>query len=141
HPDVKYPIVYDEGHFSLRAPGGFTPPGASAPSGGRGGGRGGAGGSFSNYWLSDTTPRVIIATLQHPSPYYDDSYGVNSANNGPYGDAITQELIPAIEKQFRAIGTPWSRLLTGGSTGGWMSLAHQLMYRDFCGGTWCLCPG
>ena len=44
---------------------------------------------------------MILVTLQHPSPYYDDSYGVNSANNGPYGDAIMQELIPAVETQFR----------------------------------------
>jgi hypothetical protein len=118
HPGVKYPVVYDEGHFSLRAPGG----GANA------------------YWLADSTPRMILVSLQHPSPYYDDSYGVNSANNGPYGDAITQELIPAVEKQFRVIGQPWARLLTGGSTGGWISLAHQVLYPDFYGGTWSLCP-
>ena len=53
---------------------------------------------------------MILVTLQHPSPYYDDSYGVNSANNGPYGDAIMQELIPAVETQFRvdprAVGAP-----------------------------------
>ena len=72
---------------------------------------------------------MILVTLQHPSPYYDDSYGVNSANNGPYGDAITKELIPAIETKFRALGEPWARLLTGGSTGGWISLAHQVLYR------------
>ncbi len=48
-------------------------------------------------------PRVIWVSLQHPSPYYDDSYGVNSANNGPYGDAIMQELMPAVESQFRVI--------------------------------------
>jgi len=118
HPDVKYPVVYDEGHFSLRAPAG-----------------GGTG-----FWLADSTPRVILVTLQHPSPYYDDSYGVNSANNGPYGDAIMQELIPAVESRFRVIGQPWARLLTGGSTGGWISLAHQVMYPDFYGGTWSLCP-
>ena len=117
HPDVKYPIIYDEGHFSLGAP---RLPAA--------------------YWNADGTPRVIIATLQHPSPYYDDSYGVNSANNGPYGDAIMQELIPAIETRFRVIGQPWARLLTGGSTGGWISLAKQVMYPDFYGGTWSLCP-
>ena len=46
---------------------------------------------------------MIYVTLQHPSPYYDDSYGVNSANNGPYGDAILQELIPAIETRFRVM--------------------------------------
>ncbi len=118
HPDVKYPVVYSEGHFSLRAPGVGASP----------------------YWNADGTPRVIIVTLQHPSPYYDDSYGVNSANNGPYGDAIMQELIPAVETRFRVIGQPWARLLTGGSTGGWISLAKQVMYPDFYGGTWSLCP-
>ncbi len=118
HPDVKYPVVYSEGHFSLRAPGvGSTP-----------------------YWNADGTPRMIIVTLQHPSPYYDDSYGVNSANNGPYGDAIMQELIPEVEKKFRVIGQPWARLLTGGSTGGWISLAKQVFYPEFYGGTWSLCP-
>ena len=127
HPDVRYPIVYDEGHFSLRAPGGF-------------GDTTGRGAAFSRYWQSDSAPRMILVTLQHPSPYYDDSYGVNSANNGPYGDAITQELIPAVEGKFRALGTPWARLLTGGSTGGWISLAHQVLYPDFYGGTWSLCP-
>ena len=53
-------------------------------------------------------PRMIYVTLQHPSPYYDDSYGVNSANNGPFGDAIMQELIPAVEievpRHSRAVG-------------------------------------
>jgi hypothetical protein len=135
HPDVKYPVVYSEGHFSLGAPGGFRLPGTQQPSG-----RGGRGGGFSEYWLADSTPRVILVTLQHPSPYYDDSYGVNSENNGPYGDAIQQELLPAVETQFRVIREPWARLLTGGSTGGWISLAHQVMYPDTYGGTWSLCP-
>lgn len=127
HPDVRYPVVYDEGHFSLRPPGGF-------------GDTSGRGASFTRYWQSDSAPRMLLVTLQHPSPYYDDSYGVNSANNGPFGDAITQELIPAVEHSFRALGTPWARLLTGGSTGGWISLAHQVFYPDFYGGTWSLCP-
>ena len=118
HPDARYPVVYSEGHFSPRAPAvGSTP-----------------------YWNMDGTPRMIIVTLQHPSPYYDDSYGVNSANNGPFGDAIMQELIPAVESRFRVIGQPWARLLTGGSTGGWISLAKQVMYPDFYGGVWSLCP-
>ncbi|MEO7217428.1 MAG: alpha/beta hydrolase-fold protein [Gemmatimonadaceae bacterium] len=126
HPDVKYPVVYDEGHFSTGAPGGF--------------GRTGAAGAFTKYWLADGTPRVILVTLQHPSPYYDDSYGVNSANNGPYGDAIMKELLPAVETRFRVKREKWARLLTGGSTGGWISLAHQVMYPDTYGGTWSLCP-
>lgn len=134
HPGVKYPIVYDEGHFSLGAPGGF------GGGRGRGAGRGAGQQSFTDYWQADGTPRMLLVTVQHPSPYYDDSYGVNSANNGPYGDAIVKELIPAVESKFRAIGQPYARLLTGGSTGGWISLAHQVFYPDFYGGTWSLCP-
>jgi hypothetical protein len=127
HPDVRYPVVYSHGHFSLRAPGGF-------------GDTASRGADFTRYWQSDTAPRMILVTLQHPSPYYDDSYGVNSANNGPFGDAIIQELIPAVESRFRVIREPWARLLTGGSTGGWISLAHQVFYPDFYGGVWSLCP-
>ncbi len=120
HPGVKYPIVYSEGHFSLNPPGGTRQAGGAAdPSPG---------------------PKLIWVSLQHPSPYYDDSYGVNSANNGPYGDAIMQELIPAVESRVRAIREPWARILTGGSTGGWIALAHQIFYPDFYGGTFALCP-
>jgi hypothetical protein len=82
---------------------------------------------------------MILVTLQHPSPYYDDSYGVNSENNGPYGDAITKELMPAVETKFRVLREPWARLRTGGSTGVWISLAHQVFYPDLYGGTWSLC--
>ena len=62
--------------------------------------------------MADGTPRFIYVTLQHPSPYYDDSYGVNSENNGPYGDAIMQELLPAVETKFRVIREPWARMLS-----------------------------
>ena len=123
HPNVKYPIIYTHGHFPRGAGGG----------GGRG--RGAAAGP-----ALGPAPRVINVSFQHPSPYYDDSYGVNSANNGPYGDAIMQELIPAVETRFRVIREPWARILTGGSTGGWISLAHQIFYPDFYGGVFSLCP-
>jgi hypothetical protein len=65
---------------------------------------------------------------------------VNSENVGPYGDAITQELIPYVEKQFRGIGQPWARSVYGGSTGGWESLASQVFYPDFYNGAWVFCP-
>jgi S-formylglutathione hydrolase FrmB len=90
---------------------------------------------FRKMWLADDTPRMIIVYLDGDGPY-GDSYQINSANNGPYGDALTQELIPNIEKQFRAAGTPQSRFLTGGSTGGWVSLALQIFYPDYFNGTW-----
>ncbi len=79
---------------------------------------------------------MIGVTFQHPTPYFDDSYAVNSANNGPYGDAIMQELIPYLEEHFRIIRQPWARALIGGSTGGWESLALQLYHPEFFGGTW-----
>jgi len=60
--------------------------------------------------------RMLIIEIQHANPYYDDSYAVKSANLGPDGDAITHELIPAIEQQFRGLGEGWARFLYGGST-------------------------
>jgi hypothetical protein len=83
---------------------------------------------------------MIIIEIQHANPFYDDSYAVNSANLGPYGDAITYELIPQIEKQFRGIGKGWARFLYGGSTGGWEALAVQMMYPDEYNGCWAACP-
>ena len=91
-------------------------------------------------WVKDGFPRMIAVTLQHPTPYFDDSYAVNSVNVGPYGDAILQELIPEIEKRFRIIRQPWARLLDGGSTGGWEALALQIFHPDFFGGVWSYCP-
>jgi hypothetical protein len=91
-------------------------------------------------WAGVGFPRVIIVTIQHANPYYDDSYAVNSANLGPYGDAITYELIPYIEAHYRAIGEPWARTLYGGSTGGWEALAAQIFYPDEYNGAWANCP-
>ena len=95
---------------------------------------------FSKAWLSDGFPRMIAVTFQHPTPYFDDSYAVNSVNNGPYGDAIMQELIPEVEKRFRVIREPYARILSGGSTGGWEAAALQIFHPDFFGGAWSLLP-
>jgi hypothetical protein len=65
---------------------------------------------------------------------------VNSANLGPYGDAITYELVPHIEKQFRAIGQGWARVMYGGSTGGWEAMAAQIFYPDEYNGAYIACP-
>lgn len=119
HPSVKYPVIYKQGHFSTR------PPYRHGPR---------------SEWMSDDFPRMLAVTIQHPTPYFDDSYAVNSANNGPYGDAIHQELIPEIERRFRAIPASWARVLTGGSTGGWEAAALQIFYPDFYGGAWIFAP-
>jgi len=134
NPDVYYPVNYIQGHFSTRAPHGFREGNAGSTISRRGGS------SMSDFWKSDDCPRMIAVTFQHPCPYYDDSYVVNSPNVGPYDDAIMKELIPRVEEEFRIIKEPWARILSGGSTGGWISYAMQVFHPDFFGGTYSLCP-
>jgi len=129
HPQAHYPLIVMQGHFSRGLGIGFsTVPGV------------GQGYKLYQDWIAGRMPRVIIMTIQHPTPYFDDSYAVNSANAGPYGDAITQELIPYVERQFRGIGQGWARAVYGGSTGGWEAMASQVFYPDFYNGAWVFCP-
>lgn len=95
---------------------------------------------FYKDWIGPDFPRVIIIEIQHANPYYDDSYAVNSANLGPYGDALTYELIPFIEQKFRGLGAGWARFLYGGSTGGWEALAAQIFYPEEYNGCFAACP-
>lgn len=82
--------------------------------------------------------RVLLVRVQTPNPFFDDSYAVNSANIGPYGDALTYELIPLIEQRFRGIGEGWARGTYGGSTGAWSALAVQVKYpREYNGAIAC----
>lgn len=149
HPNARYPLVIFHGHFPADF-GGFreTPPDPNLKP------------DFSERfklagynrivqehaykfyqeWTGPNFPRMIIIEIQHANPYYDDSYAVNSANLGPYGDAITYELVPFIEKQFRGIGKGWARFMYGGSTGGWEALAAQIFYPDEYNGAWGACP-
>jgi hypothetical protein len=94
---------------------------------------------FRQNWQADDTPRLILLQLDGAGPN-GDPYYINSANNGPFGDALVQELIPHVEARFRAIGQPRGRVLNGNSTGGWVSLALQVFYSDFFNGTWSSCP-
>ena len=94
---------------------------------------------FRKTWLAKETPRLILVQLDGAGPY-GDPYQINSANSGPYGDAIIQELIPHIEARFRALGSSGARVLSGTSTGGWVALALQVFYPDFFNGAWSSCP-
>ncbi|MEX6632290.1 hypothetical protein [Hyphococcus lacteus] len=149
HPEAKFPLAIFHGHFPADF-GGFrtTPPDPDAEC------------VYSarfdldcynhveqqeaydfyKQWISEDMPRMLIAEIDHSNPYYDDSYAVNSENIGPYGDAITYELIPAIEKELRGIGEGWSRFLYGGSTGGWEALGVQVKYPDEYNGAFAACP-
>ena len=143
-PARRYPAVYIQGHFGLGAPFGFTDqPGTETAEGRAARLRQTArepGWEFAKAWMSDDFPRMVAVTWQHPTPFYDDSYAVNSVNNGPYQDALLTELVPLLEKEFRLIPEPNARFLTGGSTGGWECAALQIQRPDFFGGAWCLYP-
>ncbi len=149
HPNARYPLVINHGHFPADF-GGFreTPPdpdlkpdySARFHLAGYNRIQQELAYQFYKDWTSATYPRMLIIEIQHPTPYYDDSYAVNTPNQGPYGDAINEELIPYVEKTFRGLGTPWSRFLYGGSTGGWESLAAQVFYPDFYNGCFAACP-
>lgn len=95
---------------------------------------------FYRKWISAKFPRFLVVEIEHANPYFDDSYAVNSANLGPYGDAINHELIPEIEKRFRGLGHGWARFTYGGSTGGWEALATQVFYPDMYNGAFAACP-
>lgn len=143
NPGTYYPVMYEQEHFKLGAPYEFRTeppdpaerrlPGSSFPGPD-------AGYELYKEWIADDFPRMIMVLWLHPTPYYDDSYAVNSANNGPYGDAIMQELVPYIESRFRIIRKPYARVLAGGSTGGWEALALQLRHPEFFGGAWIFYP-
>ncbi len=142
HPDVRYPSIYTLGHgraplsFSTNPPatGGTAPSGVNPVTGLESG--------YATYkaWSSDDYPRVICISLEQQTPYFADSYSVNSANNGPYGDAIVQEVVPYLESHFRIIRAPYARQLEGASTSGWQTLALQLQHPDFFGGAWVFQP-
>lgn len=138
HPQAHYPLLVEEGHFprdfTMRA----SPPAADA----KGNELRQQQTEYRLYqdWTSGRLPHVVLLLIQHANPYYDDSYAVNSANVGPYGDAIVKELIPEVERRYRGIGQGWARGQVGGSTGGWEVLAQQVFYPDEYNYTYCMCP-
>ena len=149
HPEAKYPLTIFHGHFNHDFRG-FRPEPPDPTLEPEYSERFGVDGynkivqqeahDFYRKWTGPDFPRMLIVDVQHANPYYDDSYAVNSENLGPYGDAITHELIPHIEQKFRGIGEGWSRFVYGGSTGGWEALAVQVFYPDEYNGAFVACP-
>ena len=149
NPDARYPLIIFHGHFPADF-GGFreTPPDADLEC--QRSERFGVdcynriqqqeAYDFYQAWTGPDFPRMLIVEIQHANPFYDDSYAVNSANLGPYGDAITYDLVPYLEKTFRGLGEGWARFLYGGSTGGWEALAAQVFYPDEYNGCFAACP-
>jgi hypothetical protein len=147
NPDANYPLAVYHGHFPEDFQGFRTEPPDEDLECSQGGDipcynriRQQEAYDFYQTWTGPDFPRMLIIQIQHANPYFDDSYAVNSANLGPYGDALTYELIPYIEEQFRGIGEGWARFLYGGSTGGWEAFGVQVMYPDEYNGTFASCP-
>ena len=149
HPNARYPLAIYHGHFPAEL-GGWreTPPDPnlkpdfSTRFNLAGYNRIQQEAAYQLYqdWTGPNFPRAIVIEIQHPTPYYDDSYAVNSANNGPYGDAIMRELVPHIERKYRGIGQGYARITYGGSTGGWEAMAAQVFYPDEFNGAFIACP-
>ena len=149
HPDAKYPLFIYHGHFPAdlgnwrdTPPDPTLKPDFAARFNLSGYNRIQQEYAWQFYqdWTGANFPRAIVIEIQHATPFYDDSYAVNSANLGPYGDAIVDELLPYLEKKYRGLGQGWSRFMYGGSTGGWEAIAAQVKYPDAFNGAYIACP-
>ncbi len=149
HPDAKYPLFIYHGHFPAdlsnwreTAPDPNLAPDFSARFNWKGYNRTQQEYAWQFYreWTGPNFPRAIVIEIQHANPFYDDSYAVNSANIGPYGDAIVEELLPYLEKKYRGLGQGWARFMYGGSTGGWEAMGAQVKYPDAFNGAYIACP-
>ncbi|MCS6776919.1 MAG: alpha/beta hydrolase-fold protein [Chloroherpetonaceae bacterium] len=113
-PDRKFPVLYEVPGFGGRHHGGIAET------------------------LRGGEPFIVVRL--DPDCPGGHSVFADSANNGPWGQALTTELIPVIEKRFRGVGRPEGRFVTGHSSGGWSSLWLQITYPDFFGGCWATAP-
>jgi S-formylglutathione hydrolase FrmB len=118
-PEQKYPVIYEVPAFG--------------------------GTHFDALWELQRNPTDVagvemLFVVPDPSCRWGHSVFADSDNNGPWGRALTEELIPHIEKEYRALGVATARFLTGHSSGGWSSLWLQVAYPDFFGGTWSTAP-
>lgn len=117
NPDKKYPVVYEIPGFG--------------------------GDHFMALFMegrTDVAGVEMIHVVLDPSCRLGHHVFADSANNGPCGKSLVEELIPHIEKTWRGLGTPAARFVTGHSSGGWSSLWLQVTYPDFFGGVWSTAP-
>jgi pimeloyl-ACP methyl ester carboxylesterase len=88
---------------------------------------------------SGKLPPMIWVLLEQVVPGGTHEFA-DSANNGPWGTALTRELIPDLENRYRMDGRSSGRLLNGHSSGGWATAWLQVTYPDLFGGTWSTSP-
>jgi S-formylglutathione hydrolase FrmB len=118
-PSKRYPVVYEIPGFGGNHFGAFHAAGWNA---------------------TDVAGVEMVHVVLDPDCSTGHHVFADSDNNGPYGKALTEELIPYIEREYRGLGHPAARFVTGHSSGGWSSLWLQITYPDFFGGTWSTAP-
>jgi S-formylglutathione hydrolase FrmB len=88
---------------------------------------------------SGKAPPMIWIYLDYAVPTGTHEFA-DSDSNGPWGAALTTELIPALEKEYRIEDKPAARFVTGHSSGGWAALWLQVKYPQLFGGSWPVSP-
>ena len=118
-PKQQYPVIYEIPGFGGNHFGAFSAASRNA---------------------TDVAGVEMIHVVLDPNCRSGHHVFADSDNNGPYGRALIEELIPHIEAKYRGIAKPGSRFLTGHSSGGWSSLWLQITYPEFFGGVWSTAP-
>ena len=95
--------------------------------------------SYLKLMMDKRIPPMIWVTLDENSPTGTHEFA-DSVNNGPWGAALTAELMPWLEQHYRMDARPSGRFLTGHSSGGWATLWLQTRYPKIFGGTWSTSP-
>jgi hypothetical protein len=88
---------------------------------------------------SGQMPSMIWVFLDESSATGTHEFA-DSVNNGPWGQALTTELIPYLESHYKMDGDANGRFLNGHSSGGWATLWLQTRYPQIFGGTWSTSP-
>ena len=98
-----------------------------------------AAGNVSKLMEDKKIPEMVWVLMLEACPGGTHEFA-DSVNNGPWGKALTTELIPHLEKKYRMDAKPSGRFLTGHSSGGWAALWVQVSHPGFFGGTWPTAP-
>jgi Putative esterase len=84
-------------------------------------------------------PEMVWILLDESLPTGTHEFA-DSVNNGPWGKALTTELIPHLESRYHLDARAGARFLNGHSSGGWATLWLQVTYPRIFGGTWSTSP-
>ena len=98
-----------------------------------------AGMGLHNRMRQGKMPPMIWVMLDESCPQGTHEFA-DSANDGPWGSALTTEFLPYLEHKYRMEARPTGRFLNGHSSGGWATLQLQVNYPKIFGGTWSTSP-